>query len=132
MCLNAEYFWTSYLDSSEPTSQPYDNPFKAEELLYDDGSTEILDSSIKEELEDFHYVEQKYRNSEMTVELSITPATHKIRNDECDEVKYQDKSSVSFCDFCDEGFSTEHNLRMHVHNKHAGPSDYGVEEYTIT
>lgn len=119
MFLNAEYFWASYLDSTEPHSQPYEDQIKSEELLSNDGSIEVLDSSMKEErLEDYHYEYENDLNLETTVALSITPAGQAIFDGESEEEENedQDKSNISFCS-----------------DKQAGPSDdYGVEEYSIT
>lgn len=116
MFLNAEYFWASF-KSTEPYSQPYEDQIKSEELLSNDGSIEVLDSSMKEEgLEDFHYENENDLNLETTVALSITPAGQAIFDGESEEEEDedQDKSNISFM-------------------LHAGPSDdYGVDEYSIT
>lgn len=110
MFLNAEYFWTSYLDSTESTLQPYEDQVKSKELLSNDGSIEILDSSIKEEFEDLPYEKKNDVHFETTVALSITPAGHTLFEGEDEE---DQKSNISF-----------------VH--YTGPSDYSVEEYTIS
>lgn len=129
MFLNSEYFWTNYLDSTE-LRVPNEDLLKAEDTYSNVGSVEILDHSIKEEqLGEFHYENGNKVRLE-TIKLSITPASHnyfdgEIENDE-------DKPNISFCDFCGEDFSTNHNLRMHMQDKHAGPADGDTEEYTIT
>lgn len=116
MFLNAEEFWTNYLDSTEPTAHPYEDQFKSEELLSNDGSIEILDSSIKEEELEVYYDNYKKKNDlklEMTVALSITPACQTIFNGESEEEDVKNNFNI-------------------VHNKDSEPSDCSIEEYTIT